>query len=68
MNVVDTLGAGDVWHGAFALGLAEGMNEESAMDFANASAAIKCTQFGGRLGAPERSQVEQLQKQTAKSK
>ena len=30
---VDTLGAGDVFHGAFALGLAEGMSEERALRF-----------------------------------
>jgi sulfofructose kinase len=52
--VVDTLGAGDVWHGAFALALAEGQSEENAIAFASAAAALKCTRFGGRKGTPDR--------------
>ena len=52
---VDTLGAGDVWHGAFVLGLAEGKNELDAIHFANLAAALKCTTFGGRIGMPTRS-------------
>ncbi len=52
--VVDTLGAGDVWHGAFALALAEGQSDEKALKFASAAAALKCTRFGGRKGTPNR--------------
>ena len=54
---VDTLGAGDVWHGAFVLGLAEGKNELDSIHFANLAAALKCTNFGGRAGMPTRSDV-----------
>lgn len=54
IDVVDTLGAGDVWHGAFALALAEGQNEEQALTFASGAAALKCTSFGGRKGTPTR--------------
>ncbi len=57
---VDTLGAGDVWHGAFALALGEGMDELRAVRFANAVAAIKCTRFGGRAGIPRRAEVERF--------
>ena len=57
---VDTLGAGDVFHGAFALMLAEGRPEREAMRFAAASAAVKCTRFGGITGAPTRAEVEAL--------
>jgi sulfofructose kinase len=53
----DTLAAGDVWHGAFALALAECKDEVKAMQFANATAAYKCTQLGGRLGTPSRQQL-----------
>ena len=60
VEVVDTLGAGDVWHGAFALALAERQPEFQAVRFANAAAAIKCTRFGGRKGAPTRAEVEQF--------
>jgi len=54
---VDTTAAGDVFHGAFTLGLAEGMSADALMRFASAAAAVKCTRFGGRLGAPSRAEV-----------
>ena len=54
VDVKDTLGAGDIWHGAFALRLAEGADEITAIEFANAAAAIKCTRHGGRAGCPDR--------------
>jgi sulfofructose kinase len=57
---IDTLAAGDVFHGAFALALAEGRDETDAMRFAAAAAAIKCTRFGGISGAPGRAEVEAL--------
>ena len=60
VDAVDTLGAGDTWHGAFALALAEGQSEREAVRFASAAAAIKCTRFGGRNGAPGRIEVEAL--------
>ncbi|MEX2627787.1 MAG: PfkB family carbohydrate kinase, partial [Ilumatobacteraceae bacterium] len=60
VEAVDTLGAGDVFHGAFALLLAEGGDEEHAMRFANAAAALKCTRPGGRDGIPSRTDVDQF--------
>ncbi|MEM1103541.1 MAG: PfkB family carbohydrate kinase [Pseudomonadota bacterium] len=59
VRAVDTLGAGDVWHGAFALRLAEGASELEAVRFASAAAAIKVTRPGGRAGAPQRSEVDE---------
>ena len=47
VTAVDTLGAGDVWHGAFALRLAEGADEIDAVRFACAAAALKC--MGGQI-------------------
>lgn len=58
VETVDTLGAGDVFHGAFALMLTEGRGERDAMRFAAAAAAVKCTRFGGITGAPSRTEVE----------
>jgi sulfofructose kinase len=55
---IDTLAAGDVFHGAFALALTEGRAETDAIRFAAAAAAIKCTRFGGITGAPTRAEVE----------
>jgi sulfofructose kinase len=57
VKAVDTLAAGDVFHGAFAVGLAEAMSVEEALRFASAAAALKCLRFGGRLGAPDRAET-----------
>ena len=57
IKAVDTLAAGDVFHGAFAVGLAETMPVEQALRFASAAAALKCLRFGGRLGAPDRAET-----------
>lgn len=54
---VDTLAAGDVFHGSFAVGLAEGWDMERTIRFASAAAALKCLKFGGRLGAPNRAET-----------
>jgi sulfofructose kinase len=58
VNVIDTLAAGDVFHGAFAVAIGEGNAVVDAARFANAAAALKCTRFGGRLGAPTRAEVD----------
>jgi len=58
ITAVDTLAAGDVFHAAFALLLVEGRPMAEIIRFASAAAAIKCTRFGGRLGAPDRAEVE----------
>lgn len=58
IDAAETLGAGDVWHAAFTLKLAEGDREEAAIVFANAAAAIKCSRTGGRAGYPTRADVE----------
>ena len=63
VEVLDTLGAGDIWHGAFSLGLAEGQDEIDAARFANAVAALKCTRLGGRAGSPTRSEVTTFMKE-----
>lgn len=60
VRAVDTLGAGDIWHGAFTLRLAEGAGEPDAARFANAAAALKCTGFGGGRASPTRAAVERF--------
>lgn len=60
IEVVDTLGAGDVFHGAFALALAESRPVREALRWASAAAAVKCTRFGGRDGIPTRAEVDRL--------
>jgi ribokinase len=49
---VDTTGAGDTYHGAFAFAAAQGRPWEACMRFATVVAALKCTQLGGRTGIP----------------
>ncbi len=63
VDVVDTLGAGDVFHGAFAVALVEGKPTEDALRFASAASAIKCTRSGGRAGTPNRAEVETFLKE-----
>ena len=58
VDAVDTTAAGDVFHGAFAFGLAAGMTEADALRFASAASAVKCTRPGARFGIPSRSEVE----------
>jgi sugar/nucleoside kinase (ribokinase family) len=60
VHTVDTLGAGDVFHGAFALAITENQDLRQALRFASAAAALKCTRFGGAFAAPQRAEVEEL--------
>jgi sulfofructose kinase len=53
VEVVDTLGAGDVFHGALALALADGSPVADAVRRASGAAALKCTRPGGRAGIPD---------------
>jgi len=52
VNVIDTTGCGDVFHGAFIYGLLRNWPIEVVSEFASAVAAIKCTKLGGRAGCP----------------
>ena len=49
---VDTLGAGDVWHGAFTLALAHNQQPIQACIIANTIASKKCAKYGGKNGSP----------------
>jgi sulfofructose kinase len=60
VEAVDTTGAGDVFHGAFAYGLARGWAPRQLMLFSSAVAALKCTQLGGRTGIPNLTQTERF--------
>lgn len=50
--VVDTTGAGDVFHGAYLYGLCRGWNLRRITRFASAAAALECTALGGRMAIP----------------
>ena len=53
VNTVDSNGAGDVFHGAFAAGIAKGFDYRKCCYFASATSAIKCTGVGARESAPD---------------
>ena len=52
VNAIDTTGAGDVFHGAYALAIGARLETSDVMSFAAAAAALKCTRPGGRAGIP----------------
>ncbi len=58
VKTVQTLGAGDVFHGVFALSLAEGHLENNALIRASAAAALHCSKSGGRNTIPLRKDIE----------
>jgi len=59
MKAVDTTGAGDVFHAGFIFGLLQNWEVEEILRFANAAAALKCRDLGGRKGIPT---LEEAQK------
>jgi sulfofructose kinase len=60
VEVVDTTGCGDTFHGAFALAIARGQPVVSAARFASGAAALCATQLGGRAGIPTAQELEQF--------
>lgn len=57
VDVVDTTGAGDVFHGAFMVGLIENWPLPKILEFAAAVAAMKCRGLGGRAMIPRREEA-----------
>lgn len=58
VQVADTTGCGDVFHGVYAVAIAQGKTVTQAIEVASAAAAIKAGYPGGRTGIPRREQVE----------
>ena len=52
VDVIDTTGAGDVFHGAILVGLMHQWDLVQSAKFASAVAALSCTKLGGRAGIP----------------
>jgi sulfofructose kinase len=65
VQCVDSTGAGDVFHAGFILGMLRDWSLEQTLRFANAAAALKCTQLGGRPGIPTVAAAEALMAQGA---
>jgi len=60
VNTVDTTGAGDVFHGGFIYGLLQNWEVVEILRFANAVAALKCQDLGGRKGIPTSKEAKDL--------
>jgi sulfofructose kinase len=60
VNVVDTTGAGDVFHGGFIYGLLQNWEVGEILRFASAVAALKCRDLGGRRGIPPLGKVQKF--------
>jgi sugar/nucleoside kinase (ribokinase family) len=60
VRVVDSTGAGDVYHGAFLCRHLEGGTLAESMRFASAAAALKCEDLGGRAGIPTRGRLDEF--------
>jgi ribokinase len=58
VEAVDTTGAGDVFHGAFAWGLLQGLDAAALLRAANAAAALACTGRGAQGALPDRAALE----------
>jgi sugar/nucleoside kinase (ribokinase family) len=60
VKAVDTTGAGDVFHAGFIFGLLQNWEVGEILRFANAAAALKCRDLGGRKGIPTLKEVQQF--------
>jgi sulfofructose kinase len=58
VDVIDTTGAGDAFHGAFTWAMAQGYDDARCGEIGAAVAAIKCGQLGARAGLPTRPDLE----------
>jgi len=65
---VDTTGAGDVFHGAFMVGLIENWPLPKILEFSAAVAAMKCRGLGGREMIPNREEVVEFLRDTGNRK
>ncbi len=60
VNVVDTTGAGDIFHGAFIYGIIKEWDLKKTVEFASAVSALNCRKMGGREGIPTLEEVERF--------
>ena len=58
INAIDTTGAGDTFHGAFALGVAKNKKLIDNLIYSSAAAALCCSKIGARKGIPKNKEVE----------
>ncbi len=66
VHVLDTTGAGDVFHGGYIFGILQGWNIVKVIKFASAFAALKCRKIGGRAGIPDLCNVLRFMKKVGR--
>ena len=64
VEVVDTTGAGDAYHGAFMYALLQGWDVPRMAQFASAVGSLNCRAMGGRSALPSRAEVDRFMRQT----
>jgi len=62
VEVLDTTGAGDVFHGGYIYGILQKWDITETVRFASGFAALKCRKLGGRAGIPKLEEVKALMK------
>jgi sulfofructose kinase len=67
VKAVDTTGAGDIFHGAFLRGFAQGMSLEETLEFSCAAAALNCTAVGARGRIAPLREIENLRRDGLRS-
>jgi sulfofructose kinase len=60
VDVKDTLGAGDIFRGAFGYGLLQNWDLYQTVKFANNVAALQCTKIGNSTAIPSKNEIEQF--------
>jgi len=60
IDAVDSTGAGDAFHGAFAYGVAQKMTWLDLLGYASAAGALTCTRLGARAALPEKKDLFEL--------
>ena len=63
VKAVETTGAGDAFNGGFATAIGEGMDVETALKFANCTAAISVTRLGAAESMPSRDEIDAFMKE-----
>ena len=61
---IDSTGAGDAFHGAFAAGVARNLPWHELLRYASAAGALCCTKMGARPGLPDSEELHSLLEQT----
>jgi sugar/nucleoside kinase (ribokinase family) len=68
VRVVDTTGAGDLFHAAFSYGILGAWGLQRILDFACAAAGLNCEALGARGGISNLSKVKELQRKASRNR